>query len=330
MAKEEEKHVAEEITEDTVVPTELAKTLDEIREKPAEEEAGEEIASEEEQKKGEDVSEESSKAEAEQEQEEINPRLIAAGKRRGWSDEKIVKTAESDESILEDLAELYDDIDERPVKEPVPMAQVAKAEEKVVSKKDEISKAKVDEALAKMSEQYGDEVVADVIRPMSEKQNMLIDELNLIKGQIGQFREDRRVGTVAQNIKMANEIFDSESEAFPVLGKTEDMPLKPDGTYDTKSTAFRERSSVYDVAEMFVTAKGMSFRSAMTEALKWYSAGGAGKVAEDKIIKALNARKKKFSPRPTRRKGEVKTYATKDEEHADIIQQAKVKAGIVK
>jgi len=319
---EKEKHIAEESSEENIVPAELTKTLDEIREKPPEE-GGEEITPEKE-KKGEGVSEEVSKTEVDEEKEEIDPRLVAAGKRRGWSDDKIIKTAESDESILEDLAELYDDIDSRPAK-----TEPAKKAEEKVSRKDEISKTKVDEALTKLSEQYGDDVVADVIRPMAEKQDALVDELNTIKGQMGQFREDKEISAKAQNLKTANEVFDSESEAFPALGKTEDLPLKPDGTYDERSPAFKERARIYDTAEMFA-ARGMSFKSAMAEAFKWYAGDGAEKVAGDKIVKALNARKKKFSPRPTRRKGEVKTYATKDEQHIAEIQEAKVKAGIVK
>jgi len=311
---------------ENIVPASLTEKLNEIKEQAKTEEvdttddgsdADAEVSDKEEAVIPEKTS---SEAEADEEQEQIDPRLVAAARRRGWSDEKIVRIAETDETILEDMANLMDDLTGRETP--------AEPTEKAEKEPEKISKVNIDDELEKLSEEYGDDVVTKVIRPLTEKLNANTDVLNEMKGVIDELSQGRKVETDAENVRIANKIFDEEAETYPAFGQTKDLPRTANGQYDTRSSAYKEREAVFDTAVMFMAAKGMSFNSAMREALTWYAGKSKSANVESSLIKKLNARKKKFSPRPTRRKGEHKVYASKDEEKRAVIAEAKKKAGI--
>jgi len=308
------------------VPVSFANEMQKIRdsvepggiEEETEEELEEELEEETEEEETSSKSEKDSKAEADDEYEEIDLRLITAGRRRGWSDEKIIKIAETDESILSDLADSYDDQRRKPA-EPV-KAEPVKVEAK---QKEEFSVVAFDkEKLKLFSDEYGSEVVSDVIEPLADKLNVAIATINRINANMDGFNEEKKVDILNKNIQTANEVFDSEVENFPVFGKTVDL------SNDINHPAFKVRSEIYDTAEMFQQKQGGSFKRAMQQAMFWYLGQNSEGIAEKKIVKQLNARKTKFSPRPTNKAGKKRVFKTENERKIAEISEAKRKAGI--
>jgi len=258
------------------------------------------------------------------EYEPIDPRLVAAGRARGWSDEKIIKVAEEDESILETLAEAMDVVKKAG---GVVTSEVKPAPKTEDEKKSEDSLKKVvldDEALSDLREQFGDKAVDAAILPLTEKLNSAIDAVNALRGDVaGQKKVSAQV-SFNRKIASANRVFDEASETFPTLGKTKDLPKSADGKIDATSAAFVERSKIFDIASGFESL-GMPFDVAMKNAMQWY-AGGDNKSLQRKIVKDLNERKKKFSPRPLSKKTQ-KTYKSREAEGVALITDVMEKGG---
>jgi len=237
--------------------------------------------------------------------EEIDSRLVAAARDLGWSDDEIVQTAETNIKILEDLADLMDMVDvgkSQPIQTPVVEKE----------KQDEIGKIELNkEELTKLKEDFG-EGATSVIKNLAGKLNTAIDTVNTLKGSV-----DNLSGADAQqqeliNMQIANEVFDEASKEFPTLSTTDKLPRTPDGNFISTNRAFRQRSKIFDVAHAFASS-GMNFKEAMREAMKWYKGENVKEVVEDKVVKDLNKRKRKFSPKPTR-KHSKRTFKDKDSE----------------
>jgi hypothetical protein len=65
----------------------------------------------------------------------------------------------------------------------------------------------------------------------------------------------------------------------------------------------------------------------MNEALTWYAGKTGVDTAHRQVIDDLNKQKKRFSPKPSRRKM-VKVFKDSQAKGADIVARAKKKAGI--
>jgi hypothetical protein len=244
----------------------------------------------------------------------LDPRLEEAGKKMNWSDEKIISIAKTDMSILEDLADRFDKMDpqhrqEDDTNEDTNTGDVGLS----------------DEAVAKLKDKLGDEA-AEVILNM-RKENA---ELRASMKDVNEFKsknaEQAKQQAEARRVEIASELFDKNAEAFPEFGITKDLPMK-DGKLDLNSPQMKVREEIYVTASMFHKQRGGTFSSAMSDALSWH-AGRTGTVnAQRKLIKELNDRKTRFSPKPTRRKM-AKVFKNADAKGANIVKEAKRKAGI--
>ncbi len=345
MAKEksEVKDESVKIVSESEIPAELGSKMDEIlsggesqqineMSEENQKEKGKEVkekVEETEEKKDQDVdgekevseaavdeeTKEAEKAEKAEESEEIDPRLVSAARRRGWSDEKIISMAETNPDVLQDLASLMEE-------------KISRKEVEVqVEEKAEGAVPKVElgeDALKEMSDTYGEEVVRKVIQPLAESLNTTIEALNDVRDNVSGIQQKSNVQTEVANIHIADELFDAVDSK--VLGKTKDLPIGSDGLYDSRNREFQARAEVYKTARMFQQT-GMPFKEAVQEALHHFKGKQGDDTLRAKIVEDINVRKTKFTARPTR-KHTQKTYATKEAKAEDVMDEVYSKVGI--
>jgi len=243
-------------------------------------------------------------------EEEIPYHLVTAARRLGWSDDTIVKLAETDISVLEDIAKKSEP--EKEVKQEKPI---------------EVPIITLDEAvITKYRQDYGDDLVDKIIKPLVDAQNASNKRLNDLQGGIV---EQQRASTTNEHIRLFNnfnETLDKASKDYPEFGEVDKMPKDANGSPVNTSPEFKVRSKVYDVAMMFLK-NGYPADKAFKEAITWYGGTQGSKRAERTMVTEINDRKKKFSAKPTNKQVK-RQYKTTDEAKAGIVQEAMKKAGI--
>lgn len=246
---------------------------------------------------------------------ELDPRLVEAGKKMGWSEDKIISIAKTDMSILTDLADRFEEKDTQ-----------HRQEETNGDAQDKGDVGLSDSDKAKLKEKFGDEVAAIIIS-QSEQNAALKAELSDVQEFKKSTKEKAEQQAEFRRFEVASELLDNASKHFPELGLTKDLPVDSDGNIVLDSTQMKARGKIYDTAKMFHKNNGGTFSSAVNEALSWY-AGSSGKtIAQREIVKDLNDRKQRFSPKPSRRKM-AKVYKNPDAKGAAIVAAAKKQAGI--
>jgi hypothetical protein len=254
--------------------------------------------------------------------EAIDPRLVDAARRFGWSDEKIIRVAEDDETILEDLANLVErQIEQNSIQQQSTQEKVDESTDVPALEKFELN----DEEFSKLKDTFGDEN-AKLIKGLSERMNTAIDRLNEVQGDVSSTKRADQDRAAQSRMEHANKAFDKMSETFPVLSKTNELPKLQNGNYDTNNPAFKARAELFTVAEQFTTL-GLSFEKAMDEAFNWFAGKRGSKHVEDKVVKELNARKKQFTARPTHKKTEKK-FSSKEEKAEHVMDEIYNKLGI--
>jgi len=273
-----------------------------------------------------DESEELESAGDEDVYEEIDPRLVAAAKRLGWSDEKIVRVAEEDETILQDLADIMDMVlASSGLKGGEKASQESATEEEETDEVKGVETLQLsDEELQKLKDEYG-EAPAKIIASLTEKLNNAIQELNDVKRNVHGVTKAERDREMITRLEIANRAFDDAAEVFPILGKTSELPVVGD-KYDASHPAIKARNEIFNVAMAF-EQMGYPFDKAMDEALNWYAGKEGTKEIQEKVVKELNARKKQFTARPTR-KHTVRKYNSEDERIAATMDEIYQQIGI--
>ncbi|KKL16692.1 hypothetical protein LCGC14_2493010, partial [marine sediment metagenome] len=148
--------------------------------------------------------------------------------------------------------------------------------------------------------------------------------INTTRDSVGSIEQRSQADVQKRNTSIANDMFDKlDSEKF---GKTQDIKIDANGFFDRKDQKVKVRKEVLGVAEIFAD-RGMSWETAMQEALAWSKGKSSDKKARAGLVKDLNSRKKKFTARPTH-KHTKKTFATKDEEAESTMSEIYEKAGI--
>jgi len=244
-------------------------------------------------------------------EQEIPYHLVKTARERGWSDDRIVRVAEADIGILEDLHKEHQ----------------SELDKDVEKEKPTLPKVAVDEdALKKLRENYGDDVVDKIITPLLEGQNKLIEQISSIQEQQGQQHRETQKSHLIRAFNLFNESMDKLSKDYPEFGVYDKLPKKSDGTPINTTPEFKVRSKVYDIATMFMK-DGYPEHKAIEQAIHWYSGTQGEKRAERKIVTELNEQRSKHSPKPTAKKV-AKQFRNTDEKKAAIIADAKEKAGI--
>jgi len=256
--------------------------------------------------------------EQDEETEPVPVEHVRLGERLGWPDDKIVKLSEEYPDVLDEMARLAGRQTQQPqVEQKVAPAATQKQEAEAKG----IDKVNLDEeALGKLRESYGDEVVKEVISPLVKGLNTTIDQLNTLRSQVDSVEQSNLSQQAKQNFEEANAVFDNLAETFSVFGKTENLPRTATGEFDVNSPAVQERGQVYEVAQAFHAA-GRPWSDSLKQAVRWYKGEHAEKALERKIIKDLNSRKKKFSPRPTNKKT-VRSFKSREDEGVELVRKA--------
>jgi hypothetical protein len=291
---------------------EKTEETDETQEKETEEEAdkGEEETPEAEAKEGEEY-------------EDIEPRLIRAARKRGWSDDKIIAMAQEAPEVLEEIATLVEGIEAA----SLPKRESTQPEEREEPKKKLLPTSELDgEALKKLSDEYGEDVVSKVIAPLNERLNSTITAINEMRGTMDESREVVDAKSQMERLQVANDVFDKAAKTFPELGTTEKLPRALDGRFNTRSPEIQLRTEICEVALTFEKT-GIPFDKAMQEALTWYKGKKGDKSIQRKVVKDINKQKKKFLARPTQKKYK-KTYASKDDEAKGTMDEIYADMGI--
>ena len=104
----------------------------------------------------------------------IDSRLVSAAKRRGWSDEKILKYYQEDKTVLDDIASLSEFQETKGEKDDeIPLEPI---------KVDKLEGLKfTDEQIGKLREEYGDVLVDTVILPMTSQNQKYVEIINKIQ-----------------------------------------------------------------------------------------------------------------------------------------------------
>ena len=243
--------------------------------------------------------------------EEIPYHLVQAAREFGWSDEKIVKIAEADISVLEDI-----------YNKSKPELKKEVEKEKPI----EVPKLAIEEdVLKKWREDYGDDAVDKVIKPLIDAQNKLSEQVSSLQEGLTRQNQEEANAKLVNLFNNFNSALDKLSKDYPEFGIYEKMPKRADGNL-IPSPEFTTRGKVYETAIMFMR-NGYPEDKAIEQAIHWYAGTQGEQRAERKIVMEINDQKKKFSPKPSAKKT-AKTYTTVDEKKAGIIAEAKKAAGI--
>lgn len=253
--------------------------------------------------------------------EEIDPWLVDAAHAAGWSDGEIEKVASDNYDLF---VRTFTPKVKPAEKEAVPPVGDTKP----------LSKIKLDaETTQKWVDAYGQDAVDSAIKPMAETLNATIDQLNEVRTGLGKVQgrfteQDRQTEGQRRVAKLqdANRMFDEESKNYPELGTTEKLPMT-DGKVITSSPEFKTRSEIYGIAEVFHTT-GVSWPSALKQAMTWYAGKVGEKRVEQRLITDINKDKKRWVARPDHKKVE-REFASPDEAKKAIVGAAKEKAGYV-
>lgn len=210
---------------------------------------------------------------------------VDIARKLGWSDERIIKTAEDTPEELKKMVELLSKPD--PTQRELPKVEVPKEEKKVTPKLDHI---KLDD-LGELEPES-----AKAVSVILKAHNSLIDRTNKQTEQLESLGEQTStIEKRSQDEAMGkiDSFFDTASEHLPELGKV--GSLTPDQS--------KARTEVYGIATIFQRTRGVSERQALEDATYLF---GLGKIdldtieqeAENRVKEKLNKQKKKMSPRP--------------------------------
>jgi hypothetical protein len=247
----------------------------------------------------------------EQETEEIPDYFTEAAKAAGFEDEAEIKklAGDMDEEQLKEFAAALVSDEEEEVEEEEP-------EEVEEEKIEDVDENKLQAAVAKIQK--------DLEAKYSERLAAL--EEHLKAGE-----NERAIKEEISRVEEADSFFDRVSEKLPVFGKTEKLMRFPaghkrEGEVIPFGKDFEARNSVWQAAHMFYKS-GYSWKDSLTEALDWYKGKNLETDVRDEVVKDLKKNEKRLSAKRTSAQVS-KTPQSEDEVKANIIEEAKRRAGI--
>jgi len=149
----------------------------------------------------------------------------------------------------------------------------------------ELTPLQLDEqGLAALREKHG-EVIDSLVLPLANQLNAAIESINSIKTQQQEAVVAQQQEMEIQQYLWATKEMDKLSEKFPSLGKTDELPVLPDGTPNMADPRNQARANIYERA-----------------VVAWYKGQKAEVEVKRQVVKELNGRKKRFTGRPTKKK----------------------------
>lgn len=248
---------------------------------------------------------------------DIDSRLVEAGKKMGWDDEKISLIAQTDLTILEDIASRQEARETHRQEDTDDKDGASDASEGQAS----------NEALAKIKEKLGDDaddliaLIAQGVEKKFEGRLKKVDDYAASEQKRTENEAALRRG------RIADELMDRASEVFEEIGKSTALPTGDDGQVNVKSPVMKVRGAIYAQALRLHKANGGSFEQAVADSLQHYAGGRGTEVAARQVVKDLNKNKTRFTPKPTRRRT-VKVFKSERDKAAHIVKEAKRKAGL--
>lgn len=230
--------------------------------------------------------------------EEIPQRLIDAGKRRGYSDEKIVQLAEQNPEVLEDLAELQELLSD--TGDDIPEVKASQEQsEKEPEKPKDVEKIRIETDLLEAGED-----VKNVIKKLEKGYNSMVDRVNEL--QSTQAQQNESLSSFSQQqadeyVRRVDSFFDQAAKDYPQLGETKNLSLE--------NKEFRQK--VHDDA-VALAQNGRKFGEALEFVLNAHKGQESEKTVKKKIANDLERRQKKFSARPSHRKTPAKPQSAQD------------------
>jgi hypothetical protein len=251
-------------------------------------------------------------------EEDIDEDFISAAKQAGWGEDKIIEFAASyDNGQLRAMAPHLAVQKEEPEDEPED-----KDTEEVVGKEaaDKVPADLDPEKLDELLKPYVEQIAAKA----SERQSELESRLEAFMAE-KQAEETERAAVVV------NDFFDSAAKNFPVFGKTEELPVFPNGTPQAGQPipygpAYEARSAVFGMA-VKLNNSGLSIEDSLGEALSWYKGKNLHKDVQNKLVRDLKNNESRLSAKRTQ-KNTARTYANPAEERAQVVLDAARNAGI--
>lgn len=239
------------------------------------------------------------------EYEEIPDRLVSAGRRRGYSDDKIMKLAEDAPEVLEDLADLQEMVSDVGTEMPPPPTDQEKKE--APEKPEDVEKIHIETELI----EAGDDV-KNVIKKLQDGYNSMVDQVNNLQGK--QTEHDKSLNSFTQQqtedyVRRVDSFFDQAAKDFPELGDSKELSVE--------NMEFRQK--VHDDA-FALTQNGRPFGEALEFVLNAHKGQKSEQEVKKSVAKDLNRRKKSFTARPSHRKTAAKTTSPKDDA-LDAIEQ---------
>ena len=226
---------------------------------------------------------------------EIEDELYQAAKAKGWDDEKIAKYYKEDKTVLEALV---------PAKVEEAVAKTETVVDKSKTEVKGLEKITIDTAsMTALKEQYGDEVIDKVVTPLMEKLNQTIDIVNNQSAQTEQVSAEVNKQVMGRQVQQFQTEMDKLGEKYEVFGKWENVPLK-DGKVDINNPVLKVRDEVWKTARKFQQL-GSDWSTAVDDAVSLYKGKNLEKLTHSQIIKDLEKRKVKFTPRPTSKRVET-------------------------
>lgn len=195
----------------------------------------------------------------------------AAASKLGWTDQDITEFSSdySDDELLEMI--------------PTLLGENSVETEKASDKTDDKSETK---------ETKGEDSQDD------EATKKLLERIDALeKGQgVAKEKEDKQ--ELDNRVHRASQMFDETSKEFEVFGKTEDLPVFPDGHIIPTSPQMKARTEVWDVA-VSLNKAGMDFDNALSVSLNAYKGKNLSADVKRNIIKDLKKSEKKLSGKHT-------------------------------
>jgi len=241
---------------------------------------------------------------------EIDPKFVDVARKYGWEDRRIIEYAENhSEQDLILMANLMQD-------------NVTKS----VSDSAEDTKSSDDNSLDELLTLAGDDpklkaLVEKAIGPLAKRVADLSSSSEKLSTKLSEKEQSGVLKEELHNLDVANSVFDASE--ISSLGKTENIQKYPDGTYVVTDPVYKERSKVWDVAQMFY-ANGGTFKDAVKNSIQWYKGTSAEKDIKNKVIKDLKKTEERVMPKRSESKAE-KTYANEEDRKAAIINDAVAK-----
>ena len=221
----------------------------------------------------------------EDETEPIPQDQVDIARHLGFSDEEIVKMAESSPGRLERMVGLYS--------KPEPRQE---AEQKVSVKPEIKETPKLDHLKL---EDLGDldPETAKALSEVLKSHNSLVDDRNKQSEELDTIRQEReqfsKQSTTNETSRVDN-YFDSVVEDVPELGESTSLT----------GEQINSRKEIYGMSVVLQQSRGLSPEHALEEATYWFSMSKVNlddlkNSAEERVKEKINKNKKRMSPRPS-------------------------------